>query len=205
MSFDKNNFEKLRFDPFGVDSVLLNNINDLDENIFNNLSQIDSVFYTAEEAATSFKKINDKAFSVLHLNLRSLNQNFKSLKKLLTTIKFEFNVICLTETWCMDDSRNETVFNLDNYTSIIQGKKHGRGGGICVFIHKFLMFKPRLDLATNSNDIELLAIEIINKKRKNVVVSAQYRQPFSDYKQYKTYHENFFNKVKNSNKTAQKF
>ena len=34
MSFD----EKLRFDPFGFDNVLLNITNNPDENIFNNLS-----------------------------------------------------------------------------------------------------------------------------------------------------------------------
>ena len=80
MSFDESNFEKLRFDPCGFDNVLLNNTNDLDENIFNNLSQIDSVFYAVEEAATSFKKFSDKTFSVLHLNVRNLNENFESLK-----------------------------------------------------------------------------------------------------------------------------
>ena len=98
MSFDENNFEKLRFDPFGFDNILLNNTNDADENIFNSLSQIDSVFYAVEEAATSFKKFNDKTFSLLNLNVRSINKNFESLKELLTTIKFEFKVIGLTET-----------------------------------------------------------------------------------------------------------
>ena len=158
MSFDESNFEKLRFDPFGFDNVLLNNTNDPDENIFNNLSQIDSVFYAVEEAATSLKIFNDKTFSVLHLNVRSLNKNFESLKELLTTIKFEFKVICLTETWCMDDPRNETLFNLENYTSINQVRKHGRGGGVCVFIPNSLTFKLRSDLGTNSNDIESLVI-----------------------------------------------
>ena len=51
MRFDENNFEKLRFDPFGFDNVLLNNTNAPDENIFHNLSQIDSVFYAVKEAA----------------------------------------------------------------------------------------------------------------------------------------------------------
>ena len=60
MSFDENNFEKLRFDPFGFDNVLLNNTNDPDKTIFNNLSQIDSVFYPVEEVATSLKKFNGK-------------------------------------------------------------------------------------------------------------------------------------------------
>ena len=56
------------------------------------------------------------------------------------------------------------------------------------------------DLARNSNDIESLTIKIINKKTKNVVISARYRQPASDFKQYKIYLENFFNKIKNSDK-----
>ena len=38
MNFNENIFEKLRFDPFGSDNVLLNNNNDPDENIFSNLS-----------------------------------------------------------------------------------------------------------------------------------------------------------------------
>ena len=54
-----------------------------------------------------------------------------------------------------------------------QVRKHGRGGGICVFIHNSLTFKLRSDLGTNSSDIESLVIEIINKKNKNVVISAQ--------------------------------
>ena len=65
---------------------------------FNNLSQIDSVFYAAEEAATSFKKFNGKTFSLLHVDIGSLNRNLKSLKRLLTTNQFKFKVICLTET-----------------------------------------------------------------------------------------------------------
>ena len=58
--------------------------------------------------------------------------------------------------------------------------------GICVFIHNSLTFKLRSDLETNSNDIESLGMEIINKKNKKVVISAQYRRPAEGFKQYKT-------------------
>ena len=62
------------------------------------------------------------------------------------------------------------------------------------------MFKLRSDLATNSNDMDSLGIEIINKKKsENVVISAQYRQAAGGFKQYKTNLKNFFNKMKNSN------
>ena len=48
--------------------------------MFNNLSQRESVFNAVEEAVTSLKSFNDKTFSVLHLNVRSLNRNFESLR-----------------------------------------------------------------------------------------------------------------------------
>ena len=48
--------------------------------MFNNLSQRQSVFNAVEEAVTSLKSFNDKTFSVLHLNVRSLNRNFESLR-----------------------------------------------------------------------------------------------------------------------------
>ena len=110
---------------------------------------------------------------MLHVNVRSLNQNFESLKKLQTTIKFDYKAIFFTEIWCTDDPRNQTFCNLENYISINQVREHERGGGICVFIHNSLTFKLRSDLGTNSSDIESLVIEIINKKNKNVVISAQ--------------------------------
>ena len=93
MSLDEN-----RFDPFGSENVLVNNTNDPGENIFNNISQIGPVFYAVEEAATSFKKFNDKMYSVLQLTARNLSKNFESIKKLLTAIKIAYKVICLTET-----------------------------------------------------------------------------------------------------------
>ena len=63
-----------------------------------------------------------------------------------------------------------------------------------------MKFKLRSDLGTNSNDIESLATEIINKNSKNVAINAQYRQPAGDFKQYETYLENFLNKMEKSNK-----
>ena len=55
---------------------------------------------------------------MLHLNVRSLNQNFESIKEILTIIKFEFELICLTEAGCADDPGNETLFYLNNYMAV---------------------------------------------------------------------------------------
>ena len=52
------------------------------------------------------------------MNVASVNQNIEFLMELPNTIKFKFKLIYLTETWCRDDQRNETLFNLKNYNSI---------------------------------------------------------------------------------------
>ena len=90
------------------------------------------------------------------MNVRSLSENFESLKELLSTIKFEFKVICLTETWCTDDPTNEILFSLENYTSIKKVGKHGRKGGICVFIHDSPTFKLRPDLRKTAMTLSYL-------------------------------------------------
>ena len=52
MPFDKSSFEKL-LDPFGFDVALLNKNKDPDKYKSDNLGQKNSVFYAAEETATS--------------------------------------------------------------------------------------------------------------------------------------------------------
>ena len=47
------------------------------------------------------------------------------------------------------------------------------------FVHKETYFKPRTDLSINSNDEELLCIEIHHKKNKNILFSVIYRPPNS--------------------------
>ena len=54
---------------------------------------------------------------------------------------------------------------------------------VYVSLFTILTFKLWSDLGTNSNGIESLVIEIINKKSKNAVFSAHYRQPAGDFKQ----------------------
>ena len=56
-------------------------------------------------------------------------------------------------------------------------------------------------LATNSNVIKSLAIKIINQNSKNVVISAQYRQPATVFKQHERHLGNLLNKMKDSDKT----
>ena len=88
------------------------------------------------------------------------------------TLKFEFKVICITETWCSDNSMNHNLFELPQYKSIHQVRRAGKGGGgIAVCLHKSLIFNIRHDLTADNANIEGLWVEIINKKSKNILIN----------------------------------
>ena len=139
---------------------------------------------------------------MLHLNIRSLQKNFDSLLSLLMTLKFEFKVICITETWCYDNSMNHSLSELPQYKSIHQGRRAGKGGGIAVFLHEYLTFNIRHDFGVNNANIEALCIEIINKKSKNFLINTQHRQPAGNFDEFEAYLNTFFAKFKPTDKTC---
>ena len=62
-------------------------------------------------------------------------------------------MICFSETWATDDSiRNDSNSQIENCTVLHQVRESGRGGGLSIFLHKKVSFKPRTDLCINSND-----------------------------------------------------
>ena len=63
------------------------------------------------------KEKNDISFSVLHLTIRSLNENFQSQKNLLVELNFGFKMICITKPWCSDDLHTNNSFQIPNYVS----------------------------------------------------------------------------------------
>ena len=148
---------------------------------------------------TCFEKSN---FLMLHLNIRSLQKNFGSLFNLLMTLKFEFKVTCIKETWCSNNSMNHNLFDIPQYKSIHQVRRVGKGGGIAAFLYESLTFNIRHDLSVNNADIEALCVEIIDKKSKNILINTQYRQPAENFNEFEAYLNTFFAKSKTTDKTC---
>ena len=174
---------KSRFNPFDFQTVLIDEGNDPDINFFNYKSEtVDTPYFSADEFNSSSDKLLKNSFSVLHINIRSLNKNFEKLREYLSLVKRDFIVVALTETWCNDEKATQnSLLQLPNYTPIHQIRNNGqRGGGVVLYVHNSLNFKILKKQSTNSNDLECACIEIVRKNAKNIIVSCIYRPPRRD-------------------------
>ena len=116
------------------------------------------------------------------------------------TLKFEFKVRCITETWCSDNTMNHNLFKLPQYKSIHQVRRTDKGGGIAVFLHASLTFNIRHDSSVNNVDVEALCVEIINKKSKNILIKTQYCQPAGNFNEFEAYLNIYLAKSKTTDK-----
>ena len=157
--------------------------NDPDINFFNDKSEtVDTPYFNADEFNSSSDKLLKNSFSILHINIRSLNKNFEKLREYLCLVKRDFSVAYLTETWCNDEKATQnSLLQLPNYTPIHQIRKNGqRGGGVVLYVHNSLNFKILKKQSINSNDLECSCIEIFRKNAKNIIVSCIYQPPRGD-------------------------
>ena len=84
-----------------------------------------------------FECLCKNGFSVLHVNIRSINKNFETFKNFYSKLNCTFSVICFSETWATDNSIcNDSNFQIENYTVLHQVRESRRGGGLSIFVHK---------------------------------------------------------------------
>ena len=153
------------------------------------------LYFTPDEFISNFNKHNAQ-FSLIHCNARSLNNNFESIEIMLSSLRsYPFSVIAITETWL--NSRSP-LFHLDNYTTIRTDRKHGRGGGVALFIHDKFNFKVRSDIFIN--DIETLFVEIVNDTGKNIIVVTIYNPPNNPFELFIHNLESCLNTLSHENK-----
>ena len=114
----KTDFESAAFRTLDFQKILNNVSQNPNENFFNAFNFKDSQNFTPEESSRNLNNFDKSRFSMLHLNIRSLQKNFDCLLNLLMTLKFEFKVICITETLCSDNSINHNLFELPQYKRI---------------------------------------------------------------------------------------
>ena len=164
---------------------------DPDKNFFNTKpQQTDSSYFSVDNFIAISKQLNKDNFSIFHLNIRSLNASIDNFREILASLNRNFSVIVLTESWCDETAKENSLLILDNYFSVHQTRKKN-GGGISIYIHKHLELKLRNDIDIFNNEIDTCSVEIINSKSRSFVVTAVYRPPKGDIKVFKNYSKDF--------------
>lgn len=102
-----------------------------------------------------------KKFCIGYLNVRTLNTGFDEFVHYLN--KYRLDVLGLSETWLSSNYGND-AFSVTGY-SFVRKNRHGRGGGVALYIKKkHLSYEiAHLDIATNL--CEFIAVQLTIKQR----------------------------------------
>ena len=176
-------FESLSYKPFSADgNHTVNAEVEPDVNFFQNISSLDTQYFNIDDAKTYVNNnISSDSFSVLHINIRSMQKNFEKFQEFFKTLKFNFSAVRLSETWC--DSLNSTKnsnYRLHGCKYFHQTRDGHKGRAVCIFLRNTLSYKIRSDLSMNSDTIECFCSEISTKKSKNLILSLSYQPPNGD-------------------------
>ena len=149
---------------------------DLPDNEFD--KPLSCSYYSCEEFVNAKLQAHEN-FSILHLNIHSIQLHVEELRILLHALNYDFDIIAISE------SKLKNVPNIDitlpgfhppecKYTT-------AEKGGTLLYVSKNLHYKPRKDLDIYAKkELESTFVEIINKKSSNDVVGVIYRHPTMD-------------------------
>ena len=95
----ESNSECLSFYPFSLQERFMSNESDIDVSFYqNNISNVEVSNFLMTKVEKSLKFFDPNAFSVLHLNIRSMKKNVQNFTKFLINLSVSFSAICLSET-----------------------------------------------------------------------------------------------------------
>ena len=158
-------------------SLSVNNNDNCDHTFLNvDEKMLDTPYYQPDK----FNKTKrEDQFSILNLNIRSMNSNFSNFLDFYKNIKFCFDVICITETWEEKEAplSKNSLFNLPRYKLVSQPRTSSKGGGVCIYVLNKHNFEIKKKCCITNNNIESIGIEIFNLKEKNIIVNCVYRPP----------------------------
>ena len=152
-----------------ISNLILQNSNDPEmEN-----ADVCRYYNTEKFCKAKFQKKNN--FSILHLNIDSLQFHIEDLKLMLKLLNFEFDIISITETRLRKNIHPTTDVNLQNY-QYEHTPTEAKKGGTLIYISNKLSYKPRKDLEIyDPTRVESTFIEILNSRGKNTIVGSIYR------------------------------
>ena len=124
-------------------------------------------------------KNDGKEFTVLTLNIQSINAKFDNLYPVinnLSSIGLYFGAICLQGTWLSSDA-DVSLLHIPGYKLIHQGSKCTRHGGLIIYLHEEYTYKLR-NMYTQSDIWEGLFIDVSGQSlRRPITIGNIYKPP----------------------------
>lgn len=139
--------------------------------------------YSTHKFNDFFSKLNNGnnalGLTMLNLNVRSLLKNINEMQLMLHELLCPFHIISLQETWLTQEANSfdQIKLKLEGYNFINIPRKNAVGGGVGYYLRSEIAYKRRIELCSTSDDLEMMTIEIINEKSKNIIISNIYRPP----------------------------
>ena len=135
-------------------------------------------YYSETRFASVFHNRSDTdldSFSIFHLNIRSLNKNYRSLLMLHEDLKIKFHVIVLSEIRANNVGFLCNIMNGYNFHYDLPNGSDVGGTGI--FIKNSINYLVRDDIKIGVDNVESIWLEIQSAHATPIVVGGIYRHP----------------------------
>ena len=105
-------------------------------------SCINTCKYFSSESFNDLKIEKSNNFSILHLNIHSVEAHIEEFRTTLKMINFLFDIICLSESKIRHNINPKSDINLDRYQSPESMPTHASKGGVLMYIERELIMYP---------------------------------------------------------------
>ena len=163
-----------------IDSLQCDNEEDIVDDEFDVDPSIDCQYYDyADFLKAKFQPKTN--FSILHLNIHSVQKHIDDLRSALDILKFKFDVIALSESLLIKGRTPIIDIHINGYHPPIGTPTESSKGGVLLYVSDSLKFKERPKLSIyESKHVESIFIEVKNDRSKNHIVGVIYRHPSSN-------------------------
>ena len=130
----------------------------------NEVLPIDCTYYNIKDLnAQNFNPL--KQFSILHLNIYSVELHIEEFRIILQLLNLKFDFICITESKIRKYQDPKTDITIDGYKYPIGMSTEASKGGVLIYVKEGINCIPREDLNIHkSKELESYFIEVINVK-----------------------------------------
>ena len=147
-------------------------------------------------------KVDNACLSMIHFNARSLPKHMTEWNTYLNSLKLQFSVIGITETWL--NAGNASLYSFNGYSHYHITRDKKRGGGVSLFVKEHMNAIERTDISVIDPIIEATFIEIPNNvfrtNNKNIIIGVIYRPPNTDLGTFTQKLNDILNHIKSEKK-----